>query len=158
MKLLLTFLATLFFVSPCMAQAPLKVWIKTHHTIPTDGMISGTTNLPDGTIMHAMLGAVTPSSDFNSDHCLDSGGSAVFAVSHGTFGPVNIGTGGNSCLKPGTHYVLDISIQAPFMQPPSVMAIMGKNGGNLAGPLVSESSICREIQAKIPVKVISDGD
>ena len=90
-----------------------------------------------------------PGSEFNrAEGCALN--AANVAVSHGAFGPVGIT--GLSCLSPG-NYSYQVIMIAPFMQPPGVIAAIGKNGGNLAGPLVKEDSMGRDVQATIPVQV-----
>jgi hypothetical protein len=153
MKRLLLLFALLITALASSAQQPLNVWVKVSPVISASGIVSGATNLPDGTIVHVILGAVVPSGDFNKDGCLDGDGSATVAVSHGSFGPIDVGTGGMPCLKAGTHYVVDVVMQAPFMQPATVIAIVGKNGENITGPLVSGTGIGRDVQAKFPVEV-----
>jgi hypothetical protein len=152
MKRLSVFVALLFCTSFAYAQQPLNVWIKLPSVISTDGlgMVSGTTNLPDGTVLSIGL-AGEPGSKFNrTDGC---GMAATYvAVSHGSFGPVSIT--GSTCLidSPG-HYRYEIVMLAPFMQPANVIAVIGKNGSNLTGPLVKTSSMDRDIEAAIPVEV-----
>ena len=148
MKRLLLVCALLFVACASYAQQPLNVWIKLPSVISTNGIVSGTTNLPDGTILSiGLMGK--PGSEFNrAEGCALN--AANVAVSHGAFGPVGIT--GLSCLSPG-NYSYQVIMIAPFMQPPNVIAVIGKNGENLVGPLVKRGGIGNDVQATVPVEV-----
>jgi hypothetical protein len=148
MKRLLVSVTLLFCSLFAYAQQPLNVWIKLPAVISSNGIVSGTTNLPDGTILSiGLMGP--PGSEFNRQEGCALNATNV-AVSHGAFGPVGIT--GMLCLSPG-RYAYNVIMIAPFMQPPDVIAIIGKDGSNLTGPLVSGTGIGRGVQAKIPVEV-----
>jgi|SRR6185312_2833281 len=150
MKRLLLVCALLFVACASYAQQPLNVWIKLPSVISTNGIVSGTTNLPDGTILAiGIMGAA--GSAFNSDPACDALGGPAVAVSHGKFGPVGLG-GTYGCLTPGM-YSFEVVMRAPFMQPPNVIAVIGKNGENLVGPLVKRGGIGNDVQATVPVEV-----
>lgn len=150
MKRLIVFVTLLFCSLSAYAQQPLNVWINMPTTISSNGIVSGTTNLPDGTILAIGIMGM-PGSSFNSDPACDALGGPTVAVSHGKFGPVGLG-GTYGCLTPGA-YFFEVIMWAPLMQPASVIAIIGKDGSNLTGPLVSGTGIGRGVQAKIPVEV-----
>lgn len=148
MKRLLLLAALLLFACASYAQQPLNVWIKLPSVISTNGIVSGTTNLPDGTILSiGLMGK--PGSEFNrAAGCALN--AANVAVLHGAFGPVGIT--GLSCLSPG-NYAYQVIMIAPFMQPPNVIAVIGKNGENLVGPLVKRGGMGNDVQATVPVEV-----
>ena len=150
MKRFAVFAALMLCALAAHAQQPLNVWIKLPSVISTDGIVSGTTNLPDGTILSIGIFG-PPGSAFNRDASCDAMTGITVAVSHGAFGPIGLG-GTYGCLTPGAYSYLVI-MRAPFMQPPSVIAVIGKNGSNLTGHLVKESNIDRNVQATISVAV-----
>jgi hypothetical protein len=127
----------------------LNVWIKLPAVIPSNGIVSGTTNLPDGTIFNLYLSTATPNENFDWTCMAENGANAV--VFHGSFRRTL--TGGKECLKPGTRYIFQVVMKAPFLQPASVIAVIGKDGSNLTGKLVSGSGIGRDVKASIPVEV-----
>jgi len=50
-------------------------------------------------------------------------------------------------------YSFEVVMRAPFMQPPNVIAVIGKNGENLVGPLVKRGGMDNDVQAIVPVEV-----
>lgn len=129
-------LATLLFCTSAYAQQPLNVWIKMPSTITQDGLVAGTTNLPDGTILSLGIRA-RPGFVWHLDPACTADYSVRVAVVHGAFGPVGLPI--LECLPQGD-YAWDIVMQASFMQPPHVIAIIGKTGDGVAGPLVKRDS------------------
>jgi len=140
-------LAVLLVCVAAFAQQPLNVWFKLPSTIPSNGMVSGTTNLPDGTLLSLSL-AGPSGSQFNRENCCYD---AVVAVSHGAFGPVMIT---HAPAPPGAYKIL-IVMRDWMLQPPNVVAVIGKNGANLTGPYLNPAKTFFDngIQASIPVSV-----
>ena len=129
------------------APRTLNVWVKVQPTVATNGIVAGTTNLPDGTVLSLSL-AGPDYSAFNRDNCCFD---AVVAVSHGAFGPVKIIKDGVD-PKPGSYRVM-VVMRDESMQPANVLAVIGKQGENLQGPFVVGPSNDRGVEATIPVEV-----
>lgn len=130
-----------------MAKQPLNVWIKLPPQIPSNGIVSGTTNLPNGTIITISL-AGPYASQFNHDN---QAYAAIVAISHGAFGPVDVVS--NGVTPPPGRYTFQVVMRDWSMQPASVVAIIGKNGDNLSGPLVKDEYGSRNVDTEIPVEV-----
>lgn len=129
------------------AQAPLNVWIKLPATIPSSGITSGATNLPDGTVLSLSL-AGPAYSKFNRENCCYD---VKVSVSHGAFGPVGIIKNGIKAA-PG-HYAVSVVMLDPSMQPASVIEILGPHGENLSGSMVVTDQMGKDVEANIPVDI-----
>ena len=129
------------------ARQPLNVGIKVPTTLAANGIVAGTTNLPDGTVLSLSL-AGPDGSAFNRDNCCFN---AVVAVSHGAFGPVKIIKDGVT-PDPGNYRVI-VVMRDWTMQPPSVVAAIGNQGENLRGRFVIGESDDRGVEATLPVEV-----
>lgn len=147
MKRITLGLVALLVSIAAIAQQPLNVWIKVSPVVATNGIVAGTTNLPDGTLLSLSL-AGPDYSTFNRDNCCFD---AVVAVSHGAFGPVKITKDGVT-PGPGSYRVI-VVMRDWTMQPPNVVAVIGQDGSNLAGPLIDASAGSRNVDASIPVEV-----
>jgi len=154
MKRLVFFVALLVIALATDAQSPLNVWIKMPPTITQDGLVAGTTDLPDGTILSLGIRA-RPGFVWHLDPACTADYSVRVAVVHGAFGPVGLPI--LECLPPGD-YAWDIVMQASFMQPSKVIAVIGKTGDGLAGPLVKRDSrsdiLGPDVEAIIPMTLV----
>lgn len=98
-------------------------------------MVSGETNLPDGTEL--MFGIESKTANFTGG---DKG-----VVSGGRFRSAAFGPDGG--LKPG-QYVADVTMPIPEVQPPQVREVIGANGENLRGPLVKKGGIGMSVEVE----------
>jgi hypothetical protein len=129
------------------APQPFAVAIETSVSGGARPIVTGTTNLPDGTNLMVFLRmdaanlsdtALSACGDICSGRGLSDGQFPVIrgaVVMNGQFrdGPI---TYKGSALPSGT-YVLEIStFPQPGFQPPDVLAILGPRGENMTGPLV----------------------
>lgn len=145
--------AALLVIVPALhAQQSINVWIKVPSSIPSNGMVSGTTNLPEGTILNLHL--IGPPSSAINAALFD----AVIAVREGKFGPVAVVPGGMS-LPPGP-YTLEIMAPGPKAsgkQPSTVVLVTGEDDEHLTGPLVKSIGTAQvpmhDVEATFPVTV-----
>lgn len=142
-------LALLLVSIAAFAQQPLNVWIKVPSVIPANGVISGTTNLPDGTVLTLHVDGPAGSA-FNRANWSFA---PIVTVSHGSFGPVRV-IGDGVLADPG-RYVLQVNTRAwsPDLEPPSVIAMVGDQGQNLTGPLVTGEGFARGVNASIQIEI-----
>lgn len=148
MKRLMLVCAALLF-SCALYAAPLNVWVKISPSTTEQGVVSGTTNLPDGTVLVLTISSAIQGNSFNW-RCLAGDGSEA-VVSHGSFSQSL--TKGNACLNPGDRYIASATMKAAFLQPANVLAIIGKDGVNLGGPLVQDDGLGRGVNTSASVVV-----
>lgn len=91
-------------------------------------IVTGSTNLPDGTHLTITI----------ENKSLGSFASSNVVVKNGSYTSGEFG--GKDGLKEGI-YEIEVLMPAPFVQPKSVQEIIGSEGENLSGPLVTEDFI-----------------
>jgi hypothetical protein len=134
--------------SPAAPSQPFVVAIRASVSGGTRPIVTGTTNLPDGTHLYISLNQpFLPNGKERLAAGLSACGDDCFpltvgptrlmdtvVVKNGQFsdGPF---TDNGAALRPGT-YILDVWFMASVDQPPEVLAIIGPHGENMTGPLV----------------------
>ena len=120
---------------------PLRVQIKAQSDGAEQPMVSGTTNLPDGSSL--MISIRRPQAKYFAQ--------ATTTVLNGAFtaGPFSA----RGAPVPPGEYEIDVTFPLAFTQSPAVQEVVGRDNENLTGPLVVKSNLGVTAELKTKVKV-----